>query len=183
MERVLVIGSCGAGKSTVARQIAARTGLPLVHLDRVFWRPGWVPVSEAAFDAELAKLLAEERWVMDGNYSRTMPTRMAVADTVVFLDVPRRVCLFRVARRQLTYLGRSRPDMTPGCRERINAELLRWIWTYPTRRRAAVLERLADFERRGGTSVVLRNATETNRFLAGISRESGVRSASKPVSN
>lgn len=171
MRRVLVLGSGGAGKSTFARALGERTGLPVVHLDRIWWRPGWVEATEAEFDAEIAALTARDAWVMDGNYGRTLPVRLAAADTAVLLDVPRLTCLFRVALRAIRHRGRSRPDMTPGCPERVTWEFVRWIWTYPARRRPGVLAMLAEFERRGGRVAVLRTSAETRAFLESAGRE------------
>jgi adenylate kinase family enzyme len=171
MRRVLVLGSGGAGKSTFAQALGERTGLPVVHLDRHWWRPGWVEAPKSEFDAEIATLLARDAWVMDGNYSRTLSVRLAAADTAVLLDVPRLTCLFRVIVRAMRHRGRSRPDMTPGCPERVTWEFVQWIWTYPARRRPEVLAMLAEFERRGGRVAVLRTAAETRAFLESAGRE------------
>src|SRR5215208_1590330 len=97
--RVLVIGSGGAGKSTLAARIAERSGLPLVHLDALYWRAGWVEAPKDEWARIVERLIAEPAWVMDGNYSGTLERRVAVADLVVFLDLPRLVCLTRIVRR------------------------------------------------------------------------------------
>ena len=143
MRRILVIGSGGAGKSTLAAEIAAALGLPVIHLDALYWRAGWVPTPEPEWRAQVERLVAEEAWVMDGNYGGTLELRLAACDAVVFLDLPRRLCLARVVRRRLRHAGRTRPDMAPGCPEQLTWEFVRWIWTYPRRRRPAILRRLA----------------------------------------
>ncbi len=171
MRRVLVLGSGGAGKSTFARALGERTGLPVVHLDRLWWRPGWVETPTEEFDADLAGVLARDAWVMDGNYGRTLPARLAVADTAVLLDVPRWTCLRRVILRAIRHRGRSRPDMTDGCPERVTWEFVRWIWTYPAQRRPGVLAMLAEFERRGGLVAVLRTSSEMRAFVESAGRE------------
>jgi adenylate kinase family enzyme len=163
---VLVIGSGGAGKSTVARRIAAATGLPLVHLDRLYWHPGWVATPDAEWERVVRDVVAGERWVIDGNYGGTLALRLAAADTVVFLDVPRIRCVMRVLRRGAQHRGQSREDMSPGCPERVSREFLWWIWRYPATRRAGVLALLADFERSGGRAVVLRNEAEVDLFVS-----------------
>jgi adenylate kinase family enzyme len=165
VQRVLVIGSGGAGKTTLARRIATAASLPLVHLDRLYWRPGWVPTPADEWELQVAELVRGERWVMDGNYGGTMALRVAAADTVVFLDVPRLTCLRRVTSRALRHRGRTRDDMAPDCPEHLSWEFVRWIWSYPRTRRPRVLELLAQFERTGGDAVVLRDSAEIDSFL------------------
>lgn len=108
MKRVLVIGCGGAGKSTFARQLGARLQLPVIHLDAHYWRPGWVEPSKSEWATTVDGLLAGEAWVMDGNYGGTLPTRLAVCDCVVFIDLPRWLCIWRVLRRALRYRGETR---------------------------------------------------------------------------
>jgi adenylate kinase family enzyme len=134
MERVLIIGSGGAGKSTLAAHIARSLHLPLIHLDALYWHPGWRPTPKAEWEEVIAHHIAGPRWVMDGNYSGTLDLRLARCDTVVFLDLPRAVCLWRVVGRWLRFRGRSRPDMAPDCPEQLTWEFIHWIWTYPARR-------------------------------------------------
>jgi adenylate kinase family enzyme len=165
--RVLVIGSGGAGKSTLAARLGARLGLPVVHLDALYWRPGWVPTPPDEWRRRVATLAAGEAWVMDGNYGGTLDLRLVACDAVVFLDLPRLVCVWRVVRRWLRYAGRPRPDMAPGCPERLTGEFLAWVWTYPHRRRPEVLRRLAALpaDRR---VVVLRSRADVARFLRAL---------------
>jgi adenylate kinase family enzyme len=143
VKRVAVIGSGGSGKSTFARKLAARTGLPLVQLDHLYWLPGWQEPPEDEWQATHAGLIARDRWIIDGNYGSTMVARLAAADTVVFLDLPRLVCLWSVLRR-LALAGRfGRPNQVPGLSDRLDRAFLAWIWNYPTNKRPEVLERLA----------------------------------------
>lgn len=124
MQRVLIIGSPGAGKSTVSGALATRAGLPLHHLDRMHWLPGWIERDREEGRAELAGVLAQDSWIIDGNYGSSLPLRLERADTVVWLDYPTRVCVARVVKRWWRYRGCSRPDMTEGCPERFNLEFL-----------------------------------------------------------
>lgn len=164
MQRILVIGSGGAGKSTFAAQLAQRTGLPLVYLDRHYWRAGWIEPSQDEWLATVDELVAGERWIMDGNFGGTMKRRLAACDTVVFLDVSRWLCLWRVVARRLRHRGVARPDMTPGCHERLDASFLAWIFNYPQRSRPKVLRRLAGL-RPDQRAVVLRSGREVEEFL------------------
>ena len=164
MRRVLVIGSGGAGKSTLARALGARLGLPVVHLDALYWHAGWVPTPAPAWRDTVAHLAAAEAWVMDGNYGGTLDVRLARCDTAIFLDLSRWRCLARVAWRALRYAGRTRPDMAPGCQEQLSWEFVRWIWTFPHRKRPAVLAQLAALPA-GQRVAVLRSPREVRRFL------------------
>lgn len=164
MKRVLVIGCGGAGKSTFARQLGARLQLPVIHLDAHYWRPGWVEPSKSEWATTVDGLLAGEAWVMDGNYGGTLPTRLAVCDCVVFIDLPRWLCIWRVLRRALRYRGETRPDMGRGCPERLNGEFLRWVWNYPGRTRPGVLRLLVD-ETQDKRVIHLRSARKVESFL------------------
>ena len=168
-----MIGSGGAGKSTFARRLGAILGLEVIHLDAHFWRPGWAETPKPEWAAEVERLIARDAWVMDGNFGGTMPRRVEATDTVIFLDLPRTVCLWRALKRWAQYRGGGgRPDMAPGCREKFDAKFLLWIWNYPRRSRPRVLELLRD-NAEGRRVVRLRSRPEVERFLAEAEREHG----------
>lgn len=127
MKRVLVIGPCGAGKSTLSVELGRRLGLPVHHMDQLKWRPGWVECGDDELRTELAAIVSTDRWLIDGNYGGTLAERLARADTVVYLDYPIRLCLWRVTRRILRYRGRTRPDMTEGCPERFDLDFFLYL--------------------------------------------------------
>lgn len=169
--RVVILGSAGAGKTTLAASIARRTGLPVVHLDPVFWRAGWVPAPRDEAVRELAAAVEGPRWVLDGNFLQaegaddtTGDPRFARADTVVFLDVSRVRCLWRVLSRLAADRGRRRPDLPDGCGEAFDLPLLRWVWRYPAADRPRVLRLLGHLPE--GVDVRhLRSAADVRRFL------------------
>ncbi len=139
MKRVMVVGSPGAGKSTLARAIGAATGLPIVHLDMIHWMPGWTERDTGERNAMIDAAEKSERWVIDGNYRKTWTHRVGRADTFVWIDLPVGLRLRRVIRRVLRSYGRNRPDLPEGCPERFSAEFLWYIWsTRNSGRRAAV---------------------------------------------
>lgn len=168
MRRVLVLGCPGAGKSTLARSLGEALSLPVVHLDKLWWKSGWVNRTEGEFDALLDAVLLGEEWVIDGNYLRTLPRRLERCDAVVLLDYPRRVCLLRALRRILTWRGRTRPDMAADCPERLDGEFVRWIWEFHRTQRPQVLELLDGWT---GEKHVFRSPKDCARFLAKLERE------------
>ena len=167
MQRILVIGSPGAGKSTLSHELAARTGLPLFHLDKLFWLPGWVERDRDEGRAELAQVLSGERWIIDGNYGSTMPMRIARADTVVWLDYPTWLCLGRVFKRWWMYRGKARPDMTEDCPENLNLEFLLYVLNFRSAWQHRNAAALGEF---GGTLHRFTTPDAAAAWLATLSR-------------
>ena len=165
MERLLIIGSPGAGKSTFAAEVARLTGLPLIHLDRLHWKPGWVESGKEEFDSKLREAISRPRWVIDGNYGRTLPLRLARADTVIDLDLPRWQCLLGIVRRAFIYRGRTRSDMAPGCPEQLTWEFILYTYRFPGGGRRRIERSLRGF---AGRQIRLRSRREVRRFLAGL---------------
>lgn len=132
VRRIVILGNAGSGKSTLARRLGAALGVPVVHLDRLFWQPGWTEPEPEAFRARVRQALADEDWVCEGNYSRrTFDLRLPRADLVIWLDAPRLTCLGRVLLRSLR--NRPRPDRAEGCDERFDRAylaFLRYVWTF-----------------------------------------------------
>ena len=179
MKKVLVIGSGGSGKSTFARRLGRGLGHEVIHLDKIYWHPGWVQTPREEWVRKVEELCGRESWVMDGNYSATLEQRMAACDTVVLLDLPRAICLWRVLKRALHYRRGGRPDMAEGCRERLSLEFLQWVWNYPARSRPKVLGLMAGFAPEKKI-VRLRSRAEVERFLEGgatLRSEDGVSAA------
>jgi adenylate kinase family enzyme len=167
VQRILIIGPCGAGKSTLARVIGGRLGLPAVHLDSFFWNPGWVQTEIPAFRDQVAKAVNGDAWVMDGNYTtQSLDLRLPRADAVIWLDLPRRVYFPRVLSRVVKNYGRVREDIGRGCPERIDLPFFKWVWTYPARRQehAEIIAGLPP----GVRSVILRSRAEVATFTSSL---------------
>ncbi len=169
MERVLLIGCGGSGKSTMARQLGALINLPVVHLDQIYWQPGWVHLSREDFDRRLEEELCREQWIIDGNFDRTLPRRLARCDTVIFLDYGRWTCLTGVLKRVLTSYGRVRPDMAAGCPEKLDLEFLKWIWDFRKQVRPKMLNHLRSCPH--VQVITLKNRRQGRELLNSISQE------------
>jgi adenylate kinase family enzyme len=141
MQRVLVMGCSGAGKSTFARALADRLGLPFVSLDQLFWQPGWREPKMEDFTAKVTRAAEKSAWVIDGNYTRhgAGELRRERADTIVWFDLPRRVCLAGIFKRIVTTYGTVRPEMAPGCPEQVDWAFLKYVWTYRDMQRPKLL--------------------------------------------
>ncbi|MDQ2747323.1 MAG: DNA topology modulation protein [Acidobacteriota bacterium] len=146
MKRILVIGSSGAGKSTFSRRLGKIVGIEVVHLDKLHWKPNWTEPSKDEWQKILAEAVKKDSWIMDGNYSRTIEMRVAACDTVIFLDMPRVVCIYRILQRVAFYYGKHRPDMAEGCNEQFDWKFLVWVWNYPNRSKPIVEKILKEYE-------------------------------------
>ena len=164
MQRVLVIGSGGSGKSTLAKRLGNVLGLPVIHLDSLYWSPGWIEPDKLQWAETVRKAISQRAWILDGNYSGTLAERIEACDTVGFLDVSRFVCLWRVIGRIAAHRGKTRPDMPEGCPERLDMAFLLWIWNYPNRTRRKVLAVLQAY-RTTKKVIHLRTRTDVERFV------------------
>jgi adenylate kinase family enzyme len=162
--RIAVLGSPGSVKSTFARQLGERTGLPVVHLDRLYWNPGWVESSWQVFRERHAAVIREDSWVIDGNYSSgDRQARLERADLVVVLEASRLACLWRVGRRSVVLHGKTRPDMPDDCPERFSLSFLAWIWNWHRRHPRLVDEIRKAFPEKA--VIPLRSRSEIDAFL------------------
>lgn len=128
MKRVMIIGFSGAGKSTLAAQIADLIGCKATHLDSLHWLPNWTENTPENERELLRPVIESEKWVIDGNYSKVLYNeRINAADTIIFLDFNRFLCLYRVLKRYFKYKGKNRPDMGTGCDEKLDFEFISWV--------------------------------------------------------
>ena len=164
MERIMIIGCGGAGKSTLARSLGEKTGLPVIHLDKLFWKPGWVSLSREEFDLVHQGAIEQEKWIIDGNFDRTMAQRMDRCDAVIYLDFSRWACVMGVLKRIITTYGTVRPDMGEGCPERFSLEFLVWVWNFNKNKRENIYNLLNQHPDK--EVHILKNRRSVRKFLA-----------------
>ena len=166
--RWLILGSGGAGKSTLGRRLGALLELPVIHLDRHYWNPGWVPTEKSAWAEQVTELASGDAWVMDGNYSGTLDIRFPRAQSVLLLDPPPWRCVWRIYKRRFS--SESRPDIPDECPDRVDVQFLWWVASYRWRSRHRVLARVAQYPHVEFRT--LRSDREVTRFLSSLTQPS-----------
>ncbi|MFJ8455565.1 DNA topology modulation protein [Bacillus paramycoides] len=164
MKKIILIGSGGSGKSTLAKQLGNKLNINVHHLDALFWKPNWVGVPRDEQRTVQNDLIKEEKWIIDGNYGGTMDIRINAADTIIFLDIHRTICVYRAFKRIVQYQNKTRPDMGAGCEERFDLQFFKWIWEYPKMKRPAILKRLNQLSQ-DKEVIILKSPNEVQRFL------------------
>ncbi len=159
MKKVIVIGCPGGGKSTFARRLQASSGLPLHHLDTIWHKPDRTTVSREVFDEKLGQLLAQEEWIIDGNYNRTLERRMAACDTVFLLDYPVAVCLEGAQQR----VGQPHSDL-PWLEETFDPEFRQWIEDFAQTQLPRIYALLAQYGQ-GREIVIFRSREDADAWL------------------
>jgi adenylate kinase family enzyme len=174
--RILVLGSSGSGKTTLSCCLAPILDLPLIHLDAMFWQPGWIPTPEPQWRATVASLAERESWIMDGMYEATLDLRIPAADTVILVESTRLACLWRVIRRKITIDDANRPDAPPG--QPLDRDFLRYIWRYPAVTRP-YLDRMIRQHGPDKKLIMLRSPRDIRDFLQhAAALKTGIRSSS-----
>ena len=160
MKKIIVIGCPGSGKSTFARALHNKTGIPLYHLDMMYWNADKTMVEKHIFLERLSAAMEQEEWIIDGNYGSTMELRMAVCDTVIFLDYPLDVCLDGIRERR----GKPRSDM-PWIETEEDAEFIEFVMGFHAHQRPIVMELLERYREKA--IVILKNRAQADAFLNG----------------
>lgn len=143
----MVVGvSAGAGKSTFARDLGECLHINVHHLDTLYWKPNWIEASLEEFSKAQQEIIHQNQWIIEGNYSSTFEIRAKHADTIIYLELPLSVCLYRVVKRWLRNIGKTRPDMGKGCKEKLDWDFIKFILTTYHPRKKKMNERLEDFQ-------------------------------------
>ena len=146
INKIMVIGCCGAGKSTLSFKLAEHFDLPLFHLDRLYWKSGWVESEMDEWKTKHQEVIEKPQWIIDGNYKSTIKERLELADLVICMDMPRWQSLWGIIKRRIQYRGKTRPDMNPGCNERLDWEFTKYVWNFQRDQRPALIEHLKEYE-------------------------------------
>lgn len=165
MKKIIILGSCGAGKSTFAKRLSKILNIKVIHLDQHYWKPNWGRSERPKFREKVRELVLGDEWIIDGNYRNTLDIRIPAADAVIFLDPSRFVCLYRIIKRRLK---KDRADVISGCGERITWELLKWVlFTFPQENKKEILEKLEKVKR-DKKIFIMKNNKDVSYFLSKI---------------
>lgn len=168
MDRVIVIGCSGSGKSTLSQKLHRILQLPIIHLDRYYWQANWQATEQEEWDQKVTEFALTDRWIIDGNYSRTLDIRIERANVIVFLDIPRWLCMYRIVKRRIHYHGRTRPDLNKDCPEKLDIGFLKWVWNYRKRNRVKTLEKLEQVKEHKKI-VIIRNKKQLEELIEQLS--------------
>lgn len=167
MKKILILGSCGAGKSTLARKMQSILDIEIIHLDQHYWKPNWTKTESEEWEKKVEELIKGEGWIIDGNYRSTLDIRLPQADAVIWLDFPRVICFGRLLKRRLR---KNRVDELFGCKERISFNLLKWVlWKFPRDNRKDIIKRLETI-RKEKNVFVLKSNKDVDEFLNNIKK-------------
>ena len=161
MKKIIVIGCPGSGKSTFSMALHKITGIPLFHLDMLFWNADKTTVEKAVFYERLSKVLSGSEWIIDGNYASTMELRMKECDTVVFLDYPTEICLSGIEERR----GKMRADI-PWIETEPDTEFVEFVKSYNEKSRPQVMELLDRYSHKN--IFIFKRRAEADEFLMGL---------------
>jgi adenylate kinase family enzyme len=172
MRRIVVIGPLAAGKSTLAVELGQMLGIPVHHLDWLYWGDIRTPTPPAEWQALLDQLVAGESWIIDGNFTSSMRQRLVAADTVIYLDTSPVISTIRATKRRIFHRWRRAPGVSAVSRPMFNAQLFRWIWEFRRHSRPQLLGKLREppFAHK---TIVLRTPREVRRFLQAVGERVG----------
>ena len=162
--RIIILGSPGSGKSTFASSLHERTDLPLFHLDNIWWKENRTHISRDEFDGRLAEILKGERWIIDGDYSRTYEVRIRSCDTIIFLDYSEAECMEGIKKR----VGKSRPDI-PWMEHSLDPELVEMVRNYSRDNRPVLYSLFKKYPDR--KTVIFRTRAQADRWLSRLPRK------------
>ena len=166
MRKICIIGSGGAGKSTLAKILHNELNIPMFHLDALYWQPNWVEMDKVKWVQLQTELCNQSEWIIDGNYGGTIDIRLKASDVIIFLDLPVYLCLWRAFKRQIKYRGKTRPDMGRGCTERFSFSFVWWILRYARTRKPQIMNKLSELNEK--PIYILQSKKDIDKFICNI---------------
>ena len=163
----MIIGSGGAGKSTLARELGKKLNTEVLHLDNLLWEPNWKQAPRDRQKIIQENIVKNNQWIIDGNYGATMDIRLQSADTIIFIDISRVICIYRAIKRMFQYRNKVRPDMVEGNHERFDLNFYKWIWHYPKDKKPEIIDKLNEM-RNEKKIIILKSPKEVQRFIDNI---------------
>ena len=173
VKRIMVMGvSAGVGKSTFARELGEILNIDVYHLDSFYWKPNWVEAPQEEFANSQQEIVEQDEWIIEGNYNRTYDIRAQHADTIIYLELPLLVCLYRVIKRWISHIGETRSDMGEGCIEKLDYPFLKYILTTYKRRKKQMRDQFGNLiKSNSDIKVVLLNCkTNIRAYLEALSQ-------------
>src|SRR3990172_230224 len=170
MNKIVVIGPPGAGKTEFANEVGRILGIDTVnHLDNFFWKPGWIRTTERERHVIIMNLTEKDKWIIEGNFLDTIDVQFSHADMVIWLNLSPFICLYRVVRRYFSYIGKERPEIAPGCRDKITSQFLFSIFAYKIIDNKLIKKKLE--KQNSPPFVVLNNPNDVNAYLEKIKNQ------------
>ena len=167
MKRVVVIGSPGSGKSTFSKKLGGKSGLPIIHLDYYHLQSEHNYRSDTdSWNSRVAELIKPDKWIVDGNYGASFPMRFKAADTIVFFDIPRRICLYRILKRYFYYQNRKREEMPDNWEEKLDLEFLKYVWRFNKQSKPKILNHIKNYK--NGNVLIFKKSKEAEDYLSSI---------------
>ena len=146
-KKIIVVGNCGSGKTRFSLRLAEILGLPLIHLDKEFWQPGWIETPREEWIEKHKALISGDEWIIDGNYSANLKERFLLADAVLFLDISRPRCYLNLLKRKKEFADKQRVDLPPDCPEFLRPDQFKKVWDFPTSTRNRIMSYMMRFPR------------------------------------
>ena len=163
MNKILIVGSPGSGKSTLAKILGDTLNLRIVYLDTFYWKAGWITRDHEEYLKLEEEALLGDRWVIDGNYRSTLDKRLSYADTVIFLDYKRWICIFSIFKRFFKYRKQERDSITKGCPEKIDKAFFLWAWRFNKNIRPLIYQKINSCK--NVNILIFKNRKSLNRFI------------------
>ena len=172
MEKIVIIGSSGAGKTTLAKELCPILKMKkVIHLDRLFWQCGWKGKTRGTRIDIMNRLVQEKRWIIEGTYLCSSGPRLEAADTIIFLDISPLLCLWRILKRHREHRGPSRRDLPEGCTDKLTLSRILKVLAFPLRERRKLEEDLGKFPPE--KVIRLHSAKEVEGFIAQLQLYAG----------